>query len=37
VSGTAVRLVWHLDVDDAGTDLAVETLLPLLREGPQTS
>jgi threonine aldolase len=37
VSSTAVRLVWHLDVDDAGTDLAIEALVPLLREGPQTS
>jgi threonine aldolase len=37
VSGTAVRLVWHLDVDDAGTDRAVAALVPLLREGPQTS
>ena len=37
VSGTAVRLVWHLDVDDAGTELAVEELVPLLEKGPQTS
>jgi threonine aldolase len=37
VSGTAVRLVWHLDVDDAGTDLAVTELVPLLENGPQTS
>jgi threonine aldolase len=37
VSSTAVRLVWHLDVDDAGTDLAVEELVPLLAKGPQTS
>jgi threonine aldolase len=37
VSGTAVRLVWHLDVDDAGTDKAVEALVPLLEKGPQTS
>ncbi|MGO4343289.1 threonine aldolase family protein [Pedococcus sp. 2YAF34] len=34
VSPTAVRLVWHLDVDDAGTDRAVEALVPLLEEGP---
>ena len=34
VSGTAVRLVWHLDVDDAGTDLAIERLVPLLEHGP---
>ncbi len=37
VSPTAVRLVWHLDVDDAGTDRAVERLVPLLAAGPQTS
>ena len=37
VSGTAVRLVWHLDVDDAATDLAVQELVPLLERGPQTS
>ena len=37
VSPTSVRLVWHLDVDDAGTDLAVEALVPLLETGPQTS
>jgi threonine aldolase len=30
----AVRLVWHLDVDDAGTDRAVEALAPLLEQGP---
>jgi threonine aldolase len=34
VSGTSVRLVWHLDVDDADTDLAVEQLVPLLAKGP---
>jgi threonine aldolase len=34
VSGTSVRLVWHLDVDDAGTDRAVEELAPLLAKGP---
>jgi threonine aldolase len=37
VSPTAVRLVWHLDVDDPGTDRAVDTLVPLLETGPQTS
>ena len=37
VSGTSVRLVWHLDVDDAGTERAVGELLPLLEGGPQTS
>ena len=26
----AVRLVWHLDVDDAATDLAIDVLTPLL-------
>ncbi len=30
----AVRLVWHLDVDDVGTDAAVEVVGSLLREGP---
>jgi threonine aldolase len=34
VSGTSVRLVWHLDVDDADTDLAVDQLVPLLAKGP---
>jgi threonine aldolase len=29
-----VRLVWHLDVDDAGTDRAVAELAPLLAKGP---
>ena len=33
VSGTSV-LVWHLDVDDAGTDRAVAEAAPLLAEGP---
>jgi threonine aldolase len=37
VSGTSVRLVWHLDVDDKGTDRAVEELVPMLEAGPQTS
>jgi threonine aldolase len=37
VSGTSVRLVWHLDVDDAGTDLAIRELVALLESGPQTS
>lgn len=37
VSPTAVRLVWHLDVDDAGTDQAIEVLVPLLEKGAQTS
>lgn len=31
VGPAAVRLVWHLDVDDAGTDLAVDALTGLLR------
>jgi threonine aldolase len=30
----AVRLVWHLDVDDAGTDVAVDVLTRLLRSAP---
>ena len=34
VSGTAVRLVWHLDVDDDGTDLAISELVPLFAKGP---
>ena len=34
VSPTGVRLVWHLDVDDAGTDRAVSRLVPLLEQGP---
>jgi threonine aldolase len=34
VSSTAVRLVWHLDVDDAGTDRAIAELVPLLEQGP---
>ena len=34
VSGTAVRLVWHLDVDDAATDAAIDALVPLLEKGP---
>ena len=30
----AVRLVWHLDVDDAGTDAAIDVLTGLLRTPP---
>ncbi|HET7397434.1 MAG TPA: GntG family PLP-dependent aldolase [Intrasporangium sp.] len=30
----SVRLVWHLDVDDAATDHAVDVLTDLLRSGP---
>jgi threonine aldolase len=30
----AVRLVWHLDVDDAGTDVAIDVLTGLLRNPP---
>jgi threonine aldolase len=37
VSATAVRLVWHLDVDDADTDEAIDALVPLLKPGAQTS
>jgi len=33
VSTTAVRLVWHLDVDDAATDVAISELVPLLERG----
>ena len=33
VSATAVRLVWHLGIDDAGTDLAIAELVPLLESG----
>jgi threonine aldolase len=29
-----VRLVWHLDVDDAGTDAAIDVLTGLLRTAP---
>ncbi|CCH77421.1 Putative threonine aldolase [Nostocoides japonicum T1-X7] len=34
VGPRAVRLVWHLDVDDAATDVAVDVVTTLLREGP---
>lgn len=34
VSPTAVRLVWHLDVDDAATSYAVDVLTSLLRRPP---
>lgn len=30
----AVRLVWHLDVDDAGTDVAIDVLTGLLETAP---
>jgi threonine aldolase len=30
----AVRLVWHLDVDDSGTDIAIDVLTDLLRNPP---
>ena len=36
VSATAVRLVWHLDVDDAGTDRGDRRLTPLL-DGPRAT
>ncbi len=29
----SVRMVWHLDVDDAGTDAAIEVVTGLLRRG----
>ena len=32
----AVRLVWHLDVDDAATDVAIDVLTDLLRSAPST-
>lgn len=34
VGGGAVRLVWHLDVDDAATDHTIDVLTGLLTEGP---
>jgi len=34
VGPAAIRLVWHLDVDDAGTDLAIDVVSTLLAEGP---
>jgi threonine aldolase len=34
VSPGAVRLVWHLDVDDAGTAVAIDVLTGLLRNPP---
>ncbi|WP_270889127.1 threonine aldolase family protein [Pedococcus sp. 5OH_020] len=37
VSGTAVRLVWHLDVDDTATDRAIAALAPLLESGPPST
>jgi threonine aldolase len=30
-----VRLVWHLDVSDAATDVAVDVVSELLRSGPR--
>ena len=30
----AVRLVWHLDVSDAATDVAIDVVTGLLRSGP---
>ena len=36
VSGTSVRLVWHLDVDDAATDAAIDALVPLHEKLPGT-
>jgi threonine aldolase len=35
VGPRAVRLVWHLDVDDSATDGAVDVLTALLRSGPE--
>lgn len=34
VGAAAVRLVWHLDVDDVATDHAIDVLTSLLTEGP---
>ena len=34
VSPRGVRLVWHLDVDDAATDHAIDVLTDLLTAGP---
>ena len=31
VGPSAVRLVWHLDVDDAATDIAIDVVSTLLR------
>ncbi len=36
VGPAAVRLVWHLDVDDAGTTAAVDAATAVLRSGPPT-
>ncbi len=36
VGPRGVRLVWHLDVDDAATDHAIDVLTDLLRVGPPT-
>jgi len=36
VGPSAVRLVWHLDVDDAATDVAIDVLTALLRQGPRS-
>jgi threonine aldolase len=30
----AVRLVWHLDVSDQSTDVAIDVVTGLLRSGP---
>ncbi len=34
VGPTTIRLVWHLDVDDAGTDLVIDVISRLLAERP---
>ncbi len=34
VGPAAVRLVWHLDVSDAATDVAIDVVSGLLRSGP---
>jgi threonine aldolase len=37
VSGTKVRFVWHLDVDEEGTDAAIDVVTELVKSGPQAS
>ncbi len=35
VGPSLVRLVWHLDVDEAATDVAIDVVTTLLRNGPR--
>jgi threonine aldolase len=37
VGPSAVRLVWHLDVSDAATDVAIDVVSGLLRSGPSVT